>query len=366
MASRPWQTYVPTWKVHWDELLHPVGKAAPRRGLLNPLSPYVALAGSARLTFDLTRRDVAGRYRGALGGQLWAFLTPLLMLAIYSFVFGYIFKSRWTASETGDVNFSIVLFVGLIFANFFPSASTAHPALVVSNPNYVKKVVFPLEVLPWVAVGAALFHAAISLLVLLLAMLLTGTAIAPTAILLPLVFVAFVPMVAGFTWFLAAMGVFFRDLQQFVAVLSTALVFLAPIFYPRSLLPEEYRWLLMLNPLSAVVEAARDLVLWGQLPDWRMALGYTAVSLVVAWLGWATFHNHAQGFCRCPLTAKWRSARAMSTNATRCMRARRTGSGRCWPQACAARPGCHSSRSIPNSGRYGTYRWKWPAVNASP
>lgn len=276
--------------------LHPVGRAVPRRRLLNPLSPYAALLGSARLTFDLTRRDVAGRYRGALGGQLWAFLTPLLMLAIYSFVFGYIFKSRWTASETGDVNFSIVLFVGLIFANFLSECLNRAPGLIVSNPNYVKKVVFPLEVLPWVAVGAALFHAAISLLVLLLAMLFTGTPIPPTAMLLPLVFAAFIPMVAGFTWFLAAMGVFFRDLQQFVAVLSTALVFLAPIFYPRTLLPEEYRWLLMLNPLSAVVEAARDLVLWGQLPDWRIALAYSLVSLAVAWLGWATFQLTRKGF----------------------------------------------------------------------
>jgi len=275
---------------------HAVEAPAGRARLLNPLAPYLGLAAHARLTWDLTRRDVAGRYRGAMGGKLWAFLTPLLMLAIYSFVFGYIFQARWTAAETGNISFPIVLFVGLIFSNFFTECLNRAPGLVVSNPNYVKKVVFPLEVLTWVAIGTSLFHACIGVGVLFLAMLVTGTHIPATALLLPLVFVLFVPMVAGFTWFLAAMGVYLRDLLQFVSVLSTALVFLAPIFYPRTMLPEEYRWMLSLNPLSFVVEAGRDLVLWGQLPDWKAALGYLAASLAVAWAGWMSFQLTRRGF----------------------------------------------------------------------
>lgn len=271
-------------------------QAGRLRRLLNPLSPYAALAANGRLAYDLTRRDVAGRYRGAIGGSLWAFLTPLLMLAIYSFVFGYIFQARWTVAEMGEINFSVVLFAGLIFANFLSECLNRAPGLIVSNANYVKKVVFPLEVLPWVAVGTALFHAAISVVVLLLAMALTGAGFHATILLLPLVFLVFVPMVVGLTWFLSAMGVFFRDLHQFVAVLSTALVFLAPIFYPRTMLSEKYQWMLYLNPLSFVVEAARDLVLWGQLPDWRLALGYLLASMVVAWLGWASFQLTRRGF----------------------------------------------------------------------
>lgn len=272
------------------------GSPTRERRLSNPLSPYVILSVDGRLTFELTRRDIAGRYRGAIGGSLWAFLTPLFMLAIYSFVFGYIFQSRWTAAESGNVHFSIVLFVGLVFANFLSECLNRAPGLLVSNANYVKKVVFPLDVLPWVAVGTALFHAAISVLVLVLAMLATGTSIPWTIVLLPLVFLLFVPMVAGFCWFLAAMGVFFRDLQQIVAVFSTALVFLAPVFYPRTMLPEEYRWLLMLNPLSFVVEAAHDVVLWGHLPDWRLACAYALVSLAVAWGGWVVFQLSRRGF----------------------------------------------------------------------
>jgi ABC-type polysaccharide/polyol phosphate export systems, permease component len=275
---------------------HAVGAPVPKARLLNPLGPYLGFAAHARLILDLVRRDVAGRYRGAMGGKLWAFLTPLLMLAVYSFVFGYIFQARWTAAETGNVSFPIVLFVGLIFANFFTECLNRAPGLVVSNPNYVKKVVFPLEVLPWVAVGTSLFHACVGVSVLLLAMVVTGTHVPATALLLPLVFVLFVPLVAGLTWFLAAMGVYFRDLLQFVTVLSTALVFLAPIFYPRTMLPEAYRWVLLLNPLSFIVESAHNLVLWGRLPDWRLVLAYLAGSLVIAWLGWMSFQLTRKGF----------------------------------------------------------------------
>ena len=277
-------------------MTHFWSSATRPKGLLNPASPFLPLFNKTRLIYDLVRRDVLGRYRGAFGGSLWAFITPLLMLAIYSFVFGYIFQSRWTASATGDVNFSIVLFVGLIFSNFLSECMNRAPTLVVGNPNYVKKVVFPLEILPWVAIGAALFHAAISVVVLLVAMVVVGVHIPLTALLLPLVFVAFLPLVAGITWFLAALGVFLRDLQQFVVVVSTALVFLAPIFYPRSMLAEEYRWVMALNPLTFVVEAARDLMLWGRLPDWRMALAYVLVSVVIAWGGWCLFQTTRKGF----------------------------------------------------------------------
>jgi lipopolysaccharide transport system permease protein len=277
-------------------LTQPQLRASLSRRNLGLLAPYVSLLRNARLIFELTRRDVSGRYRGSVGGSLWAFFTPLLMLAIYSFVFGYIFKSRWTAAETANVSFTIVLFIGLIFANFLSECLNRGSSLVVSNPNYVKKVVFPLDVLPWVAVASALFHALISLVVLALALLLTRTPVAPTCLLLPALFVLFIPMVAGITWFLAALGVFFRDLQQVMVVVATALVFLAPIFYPRSMLPEQYRWLLSLNPLTFVVESGREVILWGNLPSWQSALGYAAASLVVAWLGWCVFQLTRRGF----------------------------------------------------------------------
>lgn len=261
-----------------------------------PHAPFVSLWKNSRLIFDLTRRDIAGRYKGAMVGSLWAFITPLLMLGVYSFVFGYIFHSRWSENETGHVHFSIVLFIGLIFSNMLSDCLTRGPGLVVSNANYVKKVVFPLGVLPWVAVGNALFHAFISCIVLVLVMLATDTSIAVTAIFLPLLFLVFLPLLAGIVWLLAALGVFFRDLQQFMMVMSNALTFLAPVFYPRTMLPQQYRWLLSLNPLSFVVETGRDLFLWGGLPDWVALLGYASASILVSWGGWVFFQLTRRGF----------------------------------------------------------------------
>ena len=263
---------------------------------LHPLGPYVSLLRNARLIWELCKRDVSGRYRGSMGGMFWAFLNPLLMLAIYSFVFGYIFKSRWTAVESGNVNFAIILFIGLIISNFFSECLNRAPVLITSNPNYVKKVIFPLETLSWVTVGTGLFHALISSIVLVVALVATGTPVSLAAVLFPVLLLVFLPMVAGVTWLFSALGVYFRDTQQIMQVLTTSLVFLAPIFYPRSSLPEQYRWLLSLNPLTFVVETARDLILWGRLPDPVDALTYTLASLLVGWLGWLVFNATRKGF----------------------------------------------------------------------
>lgn len=273
-------------------MMHPTLQRLP----LHPFAPYVTLVRHARLVRELCRRDISGRYRGSMGGLLWSFINPLLMLAIYSFVFGYIFKSRWNAAAAGNVPFPIVLFVGLIISNFFSECLNRAPSLVVSNPNYVKKVVFPLETLSWVAVGTGLFHAMISVAVLLLAMLMTGVQIGWTALLFPLLMLAFVPMVAGLVWLFSALGVYFRDVQQIIVVLTTALVFLAPIFYPRGNLPVKYQWLLSLNPLTYVVESAQSLLLWRQLPSWQSTLGYLLAACTVAWFGWVVFQVTRRGF----------------------------------------------------------------------
>ncbi|WP_434989088.1 ABC transporter permease [Xanthomonas melonis] len=262
----------------------------------SPVAPYASLSRHRRLVWELCKRDIAGKYRGSMGGSLWAFLNPLLMLAIYSFVFGYIFKSRWSGAGTGETHFAVVLFSGLIFGNLFSECLSRAPVLITSNPNYVKKVIFPLEVLPWVVVGTSMFHAVISFLVLLIAMLLTGASISPAALFFPVVMLLFLPMVAGVTWLVSALGVYFRDAQQIMMVLTTALVFLAPIFYPRSSLPQEYQWLQMLNPLTFVVEAGRDAVLWDKLPSAEHVLVYLLVSLVISWLGWLSFKVTRKGF----------------------------------------------------------------------
>lgn len=271
-------------------------RSSGARSPLHPVAPYLSLARNARLILELCKRDITGRYRGSMGGLFWSFVIPLLMLAIYSFVFGYIFKSRWQVAGGGVTHFTIVLFVGLIISNFFTECANRAPALITSNPNYVKKVIFPLETLTWVAVGSGLFHAAISTIALLAAMWLTSTPLAWTAIGFPLLLILFLPMLAGITWLLSALGVYFRDAQQVVGVLTMALVFLSPIFYARESLPKDYQWMLSLNPLTFIVESARGLLLWSQWPSLEGTLGYLLVSLTVAWLGWVAFQTTRKGF----------------------------------------------------------------------
>lgn len=276
--------------------MNSTGYRLARRPSLHPWAPFLSLVANFRLIYDLCRRDISGRYRGSMGGLFWSFLNPLLMLAIYSFVFGYIFKSRWQVSGASDPHYSIVLFIGLIISNFFSECSNRSPSLVTANPNYVKKVIFPLETLAWVGVGTGLFHALISSFALLVVMWLSGTPLAWTAVFFPALILLFLPLIAGVSWLLSAIGVYFRDVQQIVGMVTMALVFLAPVFYPRSSLPEEYRWLLSLNPITYMVESARGLILWRQFPDIQATACYALVSLLTAWLGWVTFQTTRRGF----------------------------------------------------------------------
>ena len=242
------------------------------------------------------RREVAGRYRGSFVGMAWSFFNPLLMLAIYTFVFSEVFKARWSAGSESKSEFALLLFAGMIVFNLFAECLNRAPALILANPNYVKKVVFPLEILPWVTVGAALFHALVSLSVWLLAYMSFFGAPQAAALYLPLVLAPLLLFTIGLCWALASLGVFLRDVAQFIGILTTAMMFLSPIFYPASALPENYRFLLYLNPLTAVIEQTRALLYWGRTPDFALLAAYTAAAVVIAWLGFAWFQKTRKGF----------------------------------------------------------------------
>ena len=263
---------------------------------LSILAPWKTLVRNFGLVRQLTKRDVVGRYRGSVLGVFWSFFNPLLLLAVYTFVFAHIFKSRWGLPNEGKSEFAIVLFVGMIIHTLFAECANRAPSLVVSNPNYVKKVVFPLECLPWMAVGTALFHAIVSTLVLLLAQLLVLRELPVTVIAFPVVLLVFLPAIAGTVWLLASTGVFVRDLQQAVGILTVALLFLAPVFYPTSILPETYRYLLHLNPLTFVIEQARDVLIWGRWPDWPGLALYGLGSSLFAWMALWWFQRTRTGF----------------------------------------------------------------------
>lgn len=244
----------------------------------------------------LVKRDVAGRYRGSFLGILWSFFHPVFMLAVYTFVFSVVFKARWNSAGESETEFALVLFAGLMVYNLFAECTNRAPGLVLSNVNYVKKVVFPLEILPWVAMGSALFHVGISLVVWLLAYLVLFGAPHATALLLPAIVLPLVMLIMGLAWALASLGVFLRDVSQFIGIVTTTLMFLSPIFYPATAMPEKYRGLLYLNPITPAIEQARNVLYWGTVPDPSTILAYILASSVIAWLGFAWFQKTRKGF----------------------------------------------------------------------
>lgn len=265
------------------------------------ISPLVAIK-SVRNNFELivqmVKREVIGRYRGSMIGLAWSFFNPLLMLAIYTFVFSVIFQTRWAGigEEQSRTDFAIIFFAGLIVYGLVAECINRAPTIVVSNVNYVKKVVFPLEILPLVACGSALFHMLVSVIVLLLAELLFAHQLPWTVLLFPVVLVPLLLSVAGISWFLSALGVFVRDITQVTAMLTTMLLFLSPIFFPASAMPAELKIWMTLNPLVYFLDEARNTLIYGVAPDPTDWLVATCISAFVAWLGFAWFQKSRRAF----------------------------------------------------------------------
>lgn len=261
------------------------------------LEMFASLQRNHQLIVQMTKRDVISRYRGSLIGLAWSFFNPLLMLATYTFVFSTVFKARWGAGvEDTRAGFAAILFVGVIIHGLLAECVIKAPGLVLGNVSYVKRVVFPLEVLPWVAMGSSLFHAFVSLMVLLVAQLALGHAIPWTAILFPVVVLPLVFVAMGFGWLLAATSVFVRDIGMVTGVFTTILMFLAPVFYPLSALPPQFRPWLQLNPLTFIIEQGRGVLIAGVLPDWAGLALYATFALAFAWLGFFWFQRTRNGF----------------------------------------------------------------------
>lgn len=229
-------------------------------------------------------------------GLLWSFFHPLLMLTVYTFVFSVVFEARWAGAQGGKLEFATIVFTGLIVFNLFAECLNRAPNLILYNVNYVKKIVFPLEVLPWVAMGSALFHAAVSSLVLLLFFAAVNHYVNWSAVYLPVIVFPLVVLTVGLSWFLASLAVYLRDVGQTISIITSVLMFMSPVFYPIAALPPDYRLLLQLNPLSFIVEQARNVVIWGLPPDWRGLAIYLLASIVVAWLGLIWFQKTRKGF----------------------------------------------------------------------
>ena len=261
-----------------------------------PVEMFASLWRNRELIKASAKREVLGRYRGSFLGLLWSFFNPLFMLAVFTFVFSVIFQARWGGGGGSKTEFALVLFAGLLVFNLFAECINRAPGLILSNTNYVKKVVFPLEILPFVGLLSALFHTLISLGVWLIAYTLFLGIPHLTVFYLPLVLLPFCLFLMGLSWALASLGVFLRDVSQFIGLLTTTLMFLSPIFYPATAFPEDYRYILYLNPLTTVVEQTRDVLFWGKTPDFLMLAIYWGVTLGIAWLCFAWFQKTRKGF----------------------------------------------------------------------
>lgn len=256
-----------------------------------------ALWRHKELWWRLTEREVLSRYRGSLLGMAWGFLNPLAMLAVYTFVFSQVFKARWgNLEDSGPIGFAVNLFAGLIVFNFFAECANRAPGMVLANPNYVKKVIFPLEILAAVIVGGAFFNALTSLIVLAIFELVGFRHIPLTALWLPLVWLPLLTGCLALTWLLGALGVFLRDVGQIVAVMVSMLMFLSPIFFPLSALPARWQPILVMNPLAPVIEQTRRVLVDGSQPSLSYLLMATILTTVICEASFRSFQKAKRAF----------------------------------------------------------------------
>jgi lipopolysaccharide transport system permease protein len=261
-----------------------------------PLSALRSVISNRHLIWQLARRDVLARYRGSMIGIAWSFVTPLLMLGIYTFFFTVIFKSHWIIGGATRGSFATAMFVGLIIYGAFSECASRAPQLIISNTNYVKKIIFPLDVLSVASVLSSLFHALISLVVYICFMLVFVGSIPSTLLFFPLILVPLAVISLTASWVLGALGVYVRDIGQTVGVLLMVMLYTSPIFFPMASVPEKFRAYLNFNPLTFIIEQARVVLLWGGVPDFYGLLSYMLKAIVFAMLAFALFQKTRRGF----------------------------------------------------------------------
>jgi len=260
-----------------------------------PLAPFKSLTKYTYLIRQLVRRDINGKFRRSSLGLLWMVLNPLLLLAGYTLVFGVLLKARWGGAGT-STEFALVLYSGLIFYNFFSEVIARAPSLIYSNQPYVKKMVFPLEVLNWSAMLSACVNFLVSLLTWAVFCLFVKGGLPWSVLWLPVVFLPFALFTLGCSWLLSAYAVYHPDAEHIVPILLLLLMFLSPLFFSADSLPENFRAVLQYNPLSYVLEEGRAVLIGGRSPNFSVVAIGSIVSVLVAWLGFISFMGNREGF----------------------------------------------------------------------
>ncbi|NWF64509.1 MAG: ABC transporter permease [Chloroflexi bacterium] len=261
------------------------------------ISLFRSIKRNRRLTFEMTKREIQKKYRGSVLGLVWALITPLLMLLVYTFVFSVILKSRWGGdANESRADFAILLFAGLIVFNIFSEALNQAPYLVVQNVNYVKKVIFPLEILSWVSLGGIFFHAVVQIGILLIVQLFLKAYIPWTVLFVPFILLPMFLLSLGVSWFVSSLGVFIRDIGQMLSLLTTVLLFTSAVFFPISALPQSAQVVFRFNPIVFLVEESRNVMVYGQVPDWLTLALLTVLTAGIAYAGFWWFQKARNGF----------------------------------------------------------------------
>jgi lipopolysaccharide transport system permease protein len=260
----------------------------------------IAIFGSAvrhrHLIWRLAAREFEAQFRGSVLGRFWAALAPLLMLGMYTYVFGVVMQSHWPGAEGSTLRVALLYFVGLTYFNFFFECINRAPSLLLENVAYIKKVVFPLDILAWVSLVSAALRFAFSMAILIVFFLVIEGVPPLSALALPLISAPLALIALGFVWFLSALGVYLRDIRSAMLVIAPATMFMSPVFFPLTVVPEPIRMFLYANPLTYVIESARSVLFDGHWPD-PLGLGiYSLIACVFAWLGRSWFMSVRSGF----------------------------------------------------------------------
>jgi len=260
------------------------------------ITPVGTIWRRRSLIWQLASRDVESRYRASVLGVLWAVALPVAMFGVYLLVFTTVLRARWETPAGNSTEVALFIFSGLILFTLFSETVNRAPYLITEAPHFVKKVVFPLEILPVVALVSAMLPLAVGTIILFAAMLATATAVPWTAVYFPLLAVPIALLALGCSWLLSAMAVYLQDLRHVVGVLVTMLLFLTPIFYPSAVLPAELRWVHDWSPIAWAIETSKDVLFWGQAIDWREYGLVLCASALAAWLGYRFFMASKRGF----------------------------------------------------------------------
>lgn len=265
--------------------------------LLNPLKTVENIYKHWDLLKQLAKQHIIGRYKGSFLGGGWAFVSPLFMLAVYTFVFSIIFKARWRVNAVNsNTAFALILFCGLIIFNIFAESINLSSTIINNNANYVKKVVFPLEILPVNIIISSLFFGSIWFIILFIGIILFMHRICITTIALPLILFPFILITIGICWFVASLGVYLRDISHLVGLVLQVLFFMTPIFYSIEMVPQRFRFILFFNPLTTIIQQTRNAVLFNIWPDWLHLGLIFVISIFVFQLGYVWFMKTKRGF----------------------------------------------------------------------